>query len=1023
MLILPNNYLVDEVMVRINRVTADKSTTQSLNIMELAREDGGKLISSKIAPKTLNVEGVIFATSKAEKEAKLDEIMQSAVTDAGTLVIDYAGGYRLFNVSYANNIIGKINDNDCYCTFDIEYKVLEPPFGLECNSTGTITLTEAYAVNGLIADTNLATISFLGTAEPKPSIKLTINAIGDITSLDLINQTTGQQISIDGGMNTGDVVVIDTDYQRVTLNGEEIDYTGVILDFVQGNNILLTNIYSSTGNILEASQTVNNGSKPVFGTRKLAQSFKFSGNGALSQLALVLSKTGNPTGDVTIKIETDNTDSPSGTAVANGEITIAKEDVITSPLWLLKIFEQLPQLTGTVKYWLVVSTAGTDAENFYSWHLNTAGGYADGSALRFVSYWSDELDGDFCFKVYKTLLDQSNINETAETVSETFDATTKRDNTASTDNWAGGLTQIPKRAVINQQQQDTNMSLSITYATKYISYQSFVPDASGVLSKVRFKCKNSVAGQGGYLYILNDNAGVPGTTLIQMTKTIPNTADPEWFEYDFSATNFPAVVSGTKYWIGIISPTSGTMTILANSAENYASGKAGYKATFGGTFTDEPTAKDWVFEVYVNPDVALESFVGNASVSASASRPDATRAWTDPGKAVVIGDGYARIADSPAGLPDYLVFSGFDFAIPTDKILTGLQVTCHISNNNPTGTNTVEISFDGGTNWTTLALNGGTGGYDIAPVTTGSRVALPTAITPAMLNSANLRIRCVLNQNFGGGNGPTGSAIDHLLLTAYSFPYNYLTGAISQSIELDAGQSVIASVALSKTATEPAGTSIDYEVSGDGTNFETIGTSELSLVNLGASLKFKATLNSNGVNTPSINDLTLNYKTACVISATTHRIAQSFVAGFSGSLGRINLDIKKVGAPGDLVVKVYSDDAGSPDTELGTATVSEAEFSGAGFSFSTINLDTPADVISASDFWIVVSAVDVDSSNYYLLRTRAGDIFPTGALKYSTNSGGAYTAYTNESLLFQTFKGAGDIHNVDMAVNYVKRYL
>src|SRR5438477_6663349 len=77
-----------------------------------------------------------------------------------------------------------------------------------------------------------------------------------------------------------------------------------------------------------------------------------------------------------------------------------------------------------------------------------------------------------------------------------------------------------------------------------------------------------------------------------------------------------------------------------------------------------------------------------------------------------------------------------------------------------------------------------------------------------------------------------------------------------------------------------------------------------------------------GVLDQSQNDVSAGYE---AMPAPSFWLAQTFTAGLTGNLGRVDLFLARNGSPGDLTVQIRSTSGGTPsDTILATATVSQS---------------------------------------------------------------------------------------------------
>jgi hypothetical protein len=161
------------------------------------------------------------------------------------------------------------------------------------------------------------------------------------------------------------------------------------------------------------------------GKTKIAQSFFIdSTNTDIKRLQLNLTKTGNPTGLLTIRIETDNAGEPSGTLVHQFATAFYRESGVTgADVWHEITFNQTFTLTASVTYWIVISTDRIDTLNFIEWNygpfIPSSLAYADGVAKHETAgAWSQAALWDMMFKVMRN---DTNSEYDDEEIAEYFD--------------------------------------------------------------------------------------------------------------------------------------------------------------------------------------------------------------------------------------------------------------------------------------------------------------------------------------------------------------------------------------------------------------------------------------------------------------------------------------------------------------------------------------------------------------------------------------------------------------------------
>ena len=145
---------------------------------------------------------------------------------------------------------------------------------------------------------------------------------------------------------------------------------------------------------------------------KLAQSFQIGSSSTVSSFEAWLKKTGTPTGNLSVTIETDAAGSPSGSAVANGtSASVAESGVGASYAWHEFTFSTPPSLSSGTPYWGVLdSTSGSSLTNYMNWGADgSAPSYADGemkSETAVFGWVAEDKDACFAVNAPTTIYDQ-----------------------------------------------------------------------------------------------------------------------------------------------------------------------------------------------------------------------------------------------------------------------------------------------------------------------------------------------------------------------------------------------------------------------------------------------------------------------------------------------------------------------------------------------------------------------------------------------------------------------------------------
>lgn len=131
----------------------------------------------------------------------------------------------------------------------------------------------------------------------------------------------------------------------------------------------------------------------------IGQRFIPSQTKPLARVSLYLKKVGSP-GNRTIYVTSDVAGSPAQNALANA--TLSASTVGTSYSWVEITFPSPPFLSQATPYWIVFD-AQKNANDYWVWCKDSAGGYADGEP-KYSQDWDDDpwasVAGDLAFKIY-----------------------------------------------------------------------------------------------------------------------------------------------------------------------------------------------------------------------------------------------------------------------------------------------------------------------------------------------------------------------------------------------------------------------------------------------------------------------------------------------------------------------------------------------------------------------------------------------------------------------------------------------
>lgn len=357
----------------VRYVKHESDPSRDLNTLQLTREDGEVLISERYNTKTISIKGILTAASQAALESAIDTMKELFSRIEKNLDVDWNSSTRRYVATCVDVKFDRDHFNLLFVPWEAEFLALK--------GTGEDTSETTVLNEHTITVTNPVADSFVlaGSAPPKPIITLKgANWSSVVKGVEYKNTDTGEKIVITRNKNwSGDYsVIINCALKKVTDNIAAVLYNegifyGIFPNFIIGtNNILVT-----AGGIVN-QETSENGDFTYVGSGnnvettniRLAQSFSVPyADDTFKGVTMILSKTLTP-GTITWRIETDDDGKPSGSlADANATGTIAVGDVSTSTGYVTDYSANLWTLEANVKYWLVISAAGVDGSNYYTW--------------------------------------------------------------------------------------------------------------------------------------------------------------------------------------------------------------------------------------------------------------------------------------------------------------------------------------------------------------------------------------------------------------------------------------------------------------------------------------------------------------------------------------------------------------------------------------------------------------------------------------------------------------------------------
>lgn len=367
---------------------------RQLTTLPLAREDGEVLISSKFGIKKVLLQGILTGTTKEILEAAIDTFKELFSRQEKNLDVDWNGATLRFVATCSKGIeFDRDHFHILFVPWTAEFTVLSG----EGKDTSTTKALDAHAPTGSNPYTDPFTL--YGTKPPKPVITIEANPDWDpaIRGIEYKNTDTGEKIQFtkSGSWNAWHVnyaVKIDCLLKKVTSDigrsiGDFLEYAfyGVFPKFKIGTNnisIKLGGLVNQTSGDTDVG-SLGSGRNINSTNIRCAQAFSVPYTDATFQgIILALYKYGSP-GNITVRIETDNGNKPSGSLVdADAVITILPGDVAgAGPVTYVTKYSTDPwTMPANTKCWIVVSAAGVNGSDYYEISFYSASTYTKGIA-------------------------------------------------------------------------------------------------------------------------------------------------------------------------------------------------------------------------------------------------------------------------------------------------------------------------------------------------------------------------------------------------------------------------------------------------------------------------------------------------------------------------------------------------------------------------------------------------------------------------------------------------------------------
>jgi predicted phage tail component-like protein len=379
----------------------ESSPDRDIEILELARDDGGILVSEKYKPKIITIQGILKASTRNGLDNLIDDFKELLSRKNKNLDIEHNGATRRY-VAWAQKItIDRDYYHNLFVPYSVEFIVPE--------GVGKDTELTAGLHNVDADPTYAGSVQLLGSAVPKPKITLTIGSgWSDADGIQFENTDTNEILTINrsAGFTGADVLEIDCDEKTVELNNVEIPFVGVFPSFQIGANAIAIRAGDLVDQQFAPSVASINLLTDIFGNNWAAQSFTVPHTDLTYQgLYLYLKKSAaDPPNPLVIEIQTDSAGKPSGSAVSNATFSLAVAGVSTDAGWILINSTNKFTLSANTRYWIVLKTTAGDASHYFEWFGVSGTNATYGRGNEAISSdagtnWTDQPTYDCAFKL------------------------------------------------------------------------------------------------------------------------------------------------------------------------------------------------------------------------------------------------------------------------------------------------------------------------------------------------------------------------------------------------------------------------------------------------------------------------------------------------------------------------------------------------------------------------------------------------------------------------------------------------
>ena len=229
-----NSYSLQDAEVTTRSAEHFSGGKRDIMLANMGRANKQSILASLYKEKTIIVEGTIRADSQSELHTEIDSLKEALDAEDANLDIEYGGSNRRYKATPVSVQIPEEFYNLTWVPYRIEFFCADP-FGYN-------TATANRSVDTITTSQLASTVTFAGNFGPEPSVTITMEDVNAVTQVKLTNSNTGDIITVTTAFSDSDILVINHETKKVTLNGTEIDYTGLFPQWEAGQNNFILDI-------------------------------------------------------------------------------------------------------------------------------------------------------------------------------------------------------------------------------------------------------------------------------------------------------------------------------------------------------------------------------------------------------------------------------------------------------------------------------------------------------------------------------------------------------------------------------------------------------------------------------------------------------------------------------------------------------------------------------------------------------------------------------------------------------------